>query len=143
MRLIIIVNYYSKILVDNIDVLTVEAKDIATGKSKNLVMKSYGGFSEEDIERMIKGEEEFMEQDTITKERIDAKFGLNSYINSMKNAIEDPEKLKNIFSETDKEIIKNHVSVAQNWLESNPNATREEYEERQKTLERLILFAKH
>lgn len=103
-------------------------------------MKSYGGFSEEDIERMIKEEEEFMEQDEITKERIDAKFGLNSYINSMKNAIEDPKKLKNIFSETDKEIIKNHVSVAQNWLELNPNATREEYEERQKTIERLIFI---
>lgn len=116
--------------------MKVGAKDIATGKTENLVITNdQGRLSEEDIERMIREEEEFREQDKITKARIDAKLGLDSYINSMKNTIEDPEKLANKLSETDKETIKDGVSEAQSWLEANPDATKDEYEERHKALE--------
>lgn len=41
---------------------------------------------------MLKEAEEFQESDRIAKERIDAKNSLESYIYSMKNSIEDPEK---------------------------------------------------
>jgi heat shock protein 5 len=42
---------------------------------------------------MLKDAEEFAEQDKIAKEKIDAKNSLDSYLHSMKNSIEDPEKL--------------------------------------------------
>jgi heat shock protein 5 len=54
---------------------------------------------------MLKDAEEFAEQDKIAKERIDAKNSLDSYIHSMKNTVEDPEKLGKKLSPEDKETI--------------------------------------
>jgi len=45
----------------------------------------------------------------LTKERIDAKNSLDSYIYSMKNTIEDPEKLKDKLSDADKKKIKEAI----------------------------------
>jgi heat shock protein 5 len=42
---------------------------------------------------MIREAEEFADQDKETKARVDAKNALESYIYSMKNSIEDNEKL--------------------------------------------------
>lgn len=56
---------------------------------------------------MLREAEEFQEQDKIAKERIDAKNALESYIYSMKNSVEDPEKLAKKLEEEDKETIKN------------------------------------
>ena len=41
---------------------------------------------------MIKEAEEFAEEDKKAKEQIDARNNLDSYIHSMKNTVEDPDK---------------------------------------------------
>ena len=84
---------------------------------------------------MIKEAEDFAEQDKMVKERIDAKNSFESYIYSMRNTIEDPEKLADKLDDSDKETIKDAISEAQSWLDSNPEATKEEFEEQQKELE--------
>lgn len=48
---------------------------------------------------MLKDAEEFAEKDKLAKEKIDAKNSFESYVYSMKNTIEDPEKLANKISE--------------------------------------------
>ena len=55
---------------------------------------------------MLRDAEEFAEQDKTAKEKIDAKNSLESYIYSMKNQIEDKEKLGSKLSEEDKTTIK-------------------------------------
>lgn len=84
---------------------------------------------------MIKEAEDFAEQDKLVKERVDAKNSFESYIYSMRNTVEDPEKLANKLEEDDKQKIKDAISESQSWLESHIEATKEEFEEKQKELE--------
>lgn len=58
---------------------------------------------------MLKDAEEFAEQDKVAKERIDAKNSLDSYLHSMKNTVEDPEKLGKKLSDEEKETISSAV----------------------------------
>lgn len=51
---------------------------------------------------MIKEAEEFAEEDKNAKEKIDARNQLDNYVFSMKNTIEDPEKLADKLDEEDK-----------------------------------------
>ena len=78
---------------------------------------------------MLREAEEFQEQDRIAKERIDAKNSLESYIYSMKNSIEDPEKYGKKIEEDDKETIKDALKEAQEWLDKNTNAEKEAFED--------------
>jgi len=122
--------------IDANSILKVSAQDKGTGKAENLVITNDAGrLSQEDIERMVKEAEEFAEQDKAVKERIDAKNGFESYIYSMRNTVEDPEKLANKLSEEDKEKIKDAIKEAQSWLDGHQEASKEEFEEHQKELE--------
>jgi len=69
------------------------------------------------------------------KEKIDAKNSLENYIYTMRNTIEDKEKLADKIEETDKEKIKEALTDAQDWLNSNDDAEREDYEEHLKDLQ--------
>ena len=87
---------------------------------------------------MLKDAEDFKEQDKLSKEKIDAKNSLENYIYSMKNSIDDPEKLQKKLDEDDKKTIKDAVKDAQDWLENNKEADKETYEGRLKELEAYI-----
>ena len=80
--------------------------------------------------------ERFAEEDRIVKEKADAQSSFESYIYSMRNTIEDPEKLGNKISSSDKEKIKEGISEAQSWLESNRGSSKEDFEKQHKKLER-------
>lgn len=84
---------------------------------------------------MIKDAEEFAEEDRVAKEKIDSKNQLDNYLFSMKNTIEDPEKLADKLSEEDKSTIKSALEETENWLKSNQDASKEEFDEQRKTLE--------
>jgi heat shock protein 5 len=58
---------------------------------------------------MLKDAEEFAEQDKVLKEKVDSKNALESYIYSMKNSVEDPEKLAKKLEEEDKDAIKEAI----------------------------------
>jgi len=124
--------------IDANGILKVAAQDKASGRVENIVITNdQGRLSEEDIERMIKEAEEFADQDKLAKERIDAKNSFESYVYSMRNTIEDPEKLANKITEEEKDEIKEGIKEAQSWIDSNQSASKEEYEEQQKELEKI------
>jgi heat shock protein 5 len=85
--------------------------------------------TKEEIERMIKDAEEFAEEDKIAKEKIDSKNQLDNYLFSMKNTIEDPEKLANKLTDEEKSTIKSALEETENWLKSNGDASKEEFDE--------------
>jgi heat shock protein 5 len=85
--------------------------------------------TKEEIERMVKEAEEFAEEDKMAKEKIEARNQLDNYIFSMKNTVEDPEKLADKLDEEEKSTIKTAVEEAENWLKTNQDAAKEEYEE--------------
>ena len=125
--------------VDENSILTVSAVEKATGKSEKIVVTNDSGrLSKEEIERMLREAKEFEEQDKITKERIDAKNSLENYIYSMKNTVEDKEKgVGAKLSEDEKETIGNALKEAQDWLNANQEAEKDEYDTHLKDLQKI------
>jgi len=122
--------------VDNNGILQVTAADKGTGKTEKIVINNdKGRLTPEEIERMVKEAEEFAEEDNKTKEKIEARNGLDSYIYSMKQTVESPEKLADKLDEDEKNTIQEALKEAEEWMSSNPEAEKEEYEEKQKSLE--------
>merc|ERR1712146_856918 len=124
--------------IDENSIMNVSAKDQGTNKEESItITNDKGRLTQEEIDRMIKEAEEFAEEDKKAKEQIDARNNLDSYIHSMKNTIEDPDKLKDKLSEEDKNTINDAVKESQTWFEANQSATAEEYGEQQKKLESI------
>jgi L1 cell adhesion molecule like protein len=81
-------------------ILNVSAKEISTGKSERITIKNdKGRLSKEDIDKMLKEAEMYRQEDEKQKERVSARNQLESYVFSVKQAVEEAgTKL----SETDK-----------------------------------------
>jgi len=122
--------------IDENSILKVSAVDKGTGKQEKIVITNdKGRLSKEDIERMVKEAEQFAEQDKLVKEKIDAKNSLENYIYSMKNTVEDKEKLGSKIGEEDKNTVLNAVKEHQEWLNANPEVEKEDYETHLKELQ--------
>lgn len=121
--------------VDENSIMKVSANDKGSGVSENLVITNDSGrLSKEEIERMIKDAEDNEDYDKKVKSKIDAKNSLENYIYSMKNTVEDKEKSTK-FSEGEKTEITNATKEQQEWLNANPEAEQEDYEEHLKDLQ--------
>ena len=84
---------------------------------------------------MVQEAKEFEEEDKKTEARIGAKNAFDSYIYSIKNQVDDPEKLSGKLSDEEKTTINDAVKEAREWLDANAEAEQEEYEEQKKKLE--------
>lgn len=73
-------------------------------------------------------------EDEAAASRIQAKNGLESYSYNLRNSLTD-EKLADKFDAADKAKLKSAVDDAIQWLDASQEASKEEYEERQKDLE--------
>ena len=75
---------------------------------------------------MLRDAEEFAEQDREAKEKIDAKNSLDSYLHQTKSSIDDqPNKV----SESDKKTVKEALKEAEDWMNENKDAEKEDFEE--------------
>mmetsp|Transcript_7242 Transcript_7242/g.9161 ORF Transcript_7242/g.9161 Transcript_7242/m.9161 type:complete len:661 (+) Transcript_7242:58-2040(+) len=125
--------------IDANGILQVSAEDKGTGKAEKITITAEKGrLSEEEIERMVQEAEQYADEDRKVKERIDARNGLESYLYNLKNTLEDDEKgLADKLSADDKEEIESTITEALDWLDENPEADKEEYEEKQKEVEQV------
>ena len=124
--------------VDQNSILSVSALEKGSGKKNNIVIKNENGrLSEEEIARMLKEAEENAEADKLAKERIDARQSLDNYIYSVKSSLSDPEKLKGKISKDDEETLEEAIKDGQSFLDSNPDAEKEEYDEKRKEIESI------
>merc|ERR1712157_78812 len=104
------------------------------GKTQSLTITSEKGrLSEEEIGRMVREAEEFADSDAKEKAKVEKRNGLESYLYNLKNSINDT--LKDKLSEEDKESLTQCVDDALVWMEDNPAAEGEEYDEKQKEVE--------
>lgn len=69
----------------------------------------------------------YKDEDMKLRKKIDAKNSLENYCFQMKNSIND-EKLREKISEEDKQIIEDSCAEGIQYLESNQDASLEEYE---------------
>merc|ERR1712178_95908 len=125
--------------IDANGILQVSAEDKGTGKAEKITITAEKGrLSEEEIERMVQEAEQFAQEDKMVKARIDAKNGLEGYLYNLKNTIEDDEKgLADKLSDEDKEELDSVINEALDWLDENPEADAEDFEEKQKEVEQV------
>merc|ERR1712086_843315 len=125
--------------VDTNGILQVAAEDKGTGKAEKIpITAEKGRLSEEDIERMVREAEEFAEEDKKVKERIDARNGLESFVYNLKNTLDDDEKgLADKLSPEDKKELQDTIDETLDWMEENPEAEKEDYDEKQKEVENI------
>ncbi|TVU16635.1 hypothetical protein EJB05_40208 [Eragrostis curvula] len=120
--------------VDVNGILQVEAADKSTGKSEKIKITSEDRrLSQEEIDRMVREGEEFAEEDRKVKERVDARNQLESYVYNVKSTVDG--KLGDKIDGDDKEKVEEAVREANEWLDENPDAEKEEYVEKLKELE--------
>ncbi len=81
---------------------------------------------------MVREAEEFADSDKDLREKVEAKNSLEGYLYNLKNQINDKDKLKDKLSEEDKETVEKAVKEGLDWLDSNPEATKDEMAEKQK-----------
>ncbi|KAL9099443.1 MAG: hypothetical protein Q9163_005055 [Psora crenata] len=117
-------------------ILKVSAGDKGTGKSESItITNDKGRLSQEDIDRMIAEAQEFADEDKATSERVQARNGLENYVFSIKNQVNDNEGLGGKIDEDDKETLLEAVKETADWLEENAaEATTEDFEEQKEKL---------
>jgi heat shock protein 1/8 len=124
--------------IDANGILNVYAVEKSTGKTQKItITNDKNRMSAEDIEKLVKDAEKFKEQDEIIRKKIESKNKLENYVYSLKSSILD-EKVSSSLSQDDKDIINKEIENTLNWLNQNPNAEIESYENKQKELEKII-----
>lgn len=95
-------------------ILKVTAGDKGTGKSESItITNEKGRLSQEEIDRMVAEAEKFADEDKATREKIEARNGLENYAFNLKNQVNDQDGLGGKIDEEDKETVSHlcHCSV--------------------------------
>jgi L1 cell adhesion molecule like protein len=121
--------------VDANGILNVSASDKTTGKSNKItITNDKGRLSKEEIEKMVADAEKYKAEDEEAAARITARNGLESYAYNLRNTLQD-EKVGGKLAADDKAKLESAVDEAIKWLDVNHEASKDEYESRQKELE--------
>tara|TARA_Y100000994_G_scaffold71741_2_gene58760 strand:- start:6918 stop:8876 length:1959 start_codon:yes stop_codon:yes gene_type:complete len=116
--------------IDANGILNVSAVDKSSGKSENIQIKNdKGRLSQEEIDRLVQEAEQFKEEDTKQKEKIDAKNSLENALFSLKN--EHYEKLE----DDDKTLIDETLQ----WVTSTNDPSKEECDEKMKKIQEIAM----
>ena len=120
-------------------ILRVSAEDKGTGNKNNIVINNnQNRLSPEEIERMVKEAEKFADEDKKLRDRVEAKNELESYVYSLKNQVNDKEKLGAKLSAEEKETIENAVQDKIKWIEANANAEVDDFKQQKKEIEEIV-----
>lgn len=123
--------------IDANGILNVSAVDKSTGKENKItITNDKGRLSKDDIDRMVQEAEKYKAEDEANRDRVAAKNSLESYTYNMKQTVED-DKLKGKISDQDKQRVLDKCKEVVSWLDRNQMAEKEEYEHKQKELEKL------
>ncbi|XP_057678390.1 heat shock 70 kDa protein 1-like [Corythoichthys intestinalis] len=123
--------------VDANGILNVSAVDKSTGKENKItITNDKGRLSKEEIEKMVDEAQKYKAEDDLQRDKIAAKNALESYAFTVKSSVQD-EKVAAKLSEEDKKTLMDKCEQTLNWLESNQLADKDEFQDKQKELERV------
>ncbi|XP_072115351.1 heat shock cognate 71 kDa protein-like [Mobula birostris] len=123
--------------IDANGILNVSAVDKSTGKTNKItITNDKGRLSKEEIDRMVQDAEKYKNEDEMQRQKIAAKNSLESYAFNMKGSVEN-EKMAGKISAEDKRKVIDLCNETISWLEKNQMAEKEEFEHKQKELEKL------
>jgi len=116
-------------------ILNVSAVEKSTGKnSKITITNEKGRLSQSEIDRLVKEAEKFKDEDEKAKQRVESKNTLEHYCYSMRQTLGE-EKLKDKFSEDEKNTINKGCDEALKWLNDNPASSKDDIDAKYKALE--------
>jgi len=123
--------------IDANGILNVSAIEKSTGKENKItITNDKGRLSKDEVERMVAESEKYKKLDEEVKSRIEAKNGLENMCFTLRNSINEP-KIASKIGPSDKAKLEAKITEIMQWLEKNPEAEKEAYEERQKDLEKI------
>ena len=110
--------------VDANGILNVSAADKASGKENKItITNDKGRLSKDEIDGMIADAKRFEEEDRAVRRRVDARNGLEAYVCSARQALEEAPGEQ-------RDAAREALDEAADWLERSPDATAEELEAR-------------
>lgn len=125
--------------IDANGILNVSAVEKSTGKENKItITNDKGRLSQEEIDRMVADAEKYKAEDDANKNRIEAKNVLENYCYSLKGSVSSDD-VKDKIPEGDKKALEDKINETISWLDRNPMAEKEEYEEQRKALEGVAL----
>ncbi|KAG5447294.1 Heat shock cognate 71 kDa protein [Clonorchis sinensis] len=123
--------------IDANGILNVSAVDKSTGKQNKItITNDKGRLSKTEIDRMVSDAERYKAEDEAQRERVTAKNTLESYIYSLKQTTED-STIRDRIPASDRNMICDKCTELLQWIDHNPNASKEEYERARKDLEKI------
>jgi len=125
--------------IDANGILNVNAMEKSTGKEQKItITNDKGRMSAEEIERLVQEAERFKSEDEANRARVEAKNALENYCYSMKSSLSD-EKMADKIPADEKTKCMDAINSTTSWLDANQNAEKEEFEEKQKALEAIVM----
>jgi len=85
---------------------------------------------------MVAEAEKYSADDEKTRERVEAKNGLENYAYNMRNTIRE-EKFASMLSAEDKQAVEKAIEETVQWIERNALAEKDEFDHKQKELENI------
>lgn len=126
-----------KFEIDANGILTVTATERSTGIRNNITISNQkGSLTDADIQRMVTDAERFAEQDKAEIERVQAKSSLDSYIWSIRGALNESAVQQKLGAE-ERSTVSTAVHDALTWLDANLNASTQEFQDRRKEMESI------
>lgn len=123
--------------VDANGILSVNAREESTGKSKNIKIKNEKGrLNKNEIDKMIADAEKYKEEDENCKRRISSRNLLESYLFSIRSA---NKEYGSKLSEKDRTVLEKLTNENISWLEANRDQDANVYEDKFKNLQHLIM----
>ncbi|GAV02426.1 HSP70-12 [Ramazzottius varieornatus] len=124
--------------VDANGILNVSAVDKSTGKENKItITNDKGRLTKEQIENMVRDAEKYRDEDEKQRDKISARNALESYCFSIKQTLDD-DKLKDKVDAADRQTITSKIEETQKWMDANSLAEKEEFEHKQKELEKIF-----
>merc|ERR1712159_445560 len=124
--------------IDANGILNVTAKETSTGKDAHIQIKNESGrLSQADIDRMVREAEEHKAQDEEHKKRVDAKNGLENYVYSIRNTVNDP-KVEGKIPAGDKDTITKVIDEAVKWLDAHQSGSKEDFDSKRAQVESTV-----
>jgi len=121
--------------IDANGILNVSAVEKSTGKENKItITNDKGRLTKEEVERMVAEAEKFKQEDTVQRERVEARNQLENYCFSLRASLAEP-RIKEAVPAADLAAVEAKVAEALQWLDASPSAEAAASQKRLKDLE--------
>lgn len=121
--------------IDANGILSVSAKDKATGKEQHITIDNSSSLSEDEIKKIKEDAERFKDEDEKKRKELEKINQAQSYLNGVESALKD-ESMSSRFSDDEKSTIKEKVETLNKALDSRENI--EDIEKAKENLEKTF-----